>query len=148
VAELFEVLLIDGDRTWHIGSVADEETETDLILRDQGKLLLFGSRPGLEHYAQENGLDLTDALPDEIDLDLGGWLTTGSPEPELSDVFALWELLYDDPVASKALGGEVLGEAYDDLIEEPPSWYAEHGSIARKALAEAVSKVRSSTRVV
>jgi len=143
VADLFEVLLVDGDRTWHAGWIVDDETETDLLLRDSsgqqpGDLLLFGSRAGLEHHAQEHGLELLDDLPDEIDLRLGGWLSGEGPEPDAAEVSALWHLLIDDPVASHALGGEELGEAYDDLVEEAPGWFGEHGEAVRGALRDAV----------
>ena len=64
---------------------------------------MFGSRAGLEHHAQEHGLELLDDLPDEIDLDLGGWLSQGMPLPPTAEVSELWHLLFDDPVAGKAL---------------------------------------------
>jgi hypothetical protein len=138
VAELYEVLLVDGDRTWHAGWIVDDETETDVLLRDRGELLLFGSRAGLEHHAQQHGLELLDDLPDEIDLRLGGWLSGEGEEPDAAEVSALWHLLIDDPVASHALGGEELGEAYDDLVEEVPEWFAYHGEPVRAALRDAV----------
>ena len=138
MADLFEVLLVDGDRTWHAGWIVDDETETDLLLRDKGDLLLFGTRAGLEHHAQEHGLELLDDLPDEIDLRLDGWLSGDGPEPDAAEVSALWHLLIDDPVASHALGGEELGEAYDDLVEEVPDWFATHGEPVRAALRDAV----------
>ncbi|MGZ6827221.1 MAG: hypothetical protein ACXVGH_10545, partial [Mycobacteriales bacterium] len=123
-------------------------TETDVLLTGHGKVLLFGSRAALEHHAQEHGLALHDDLPDEIDLDLGGWLSTGTPEPDVAEVSELWHLLYDDPVAGKALGGEELGEAYDDLVEEVDDWFAEHGELSRRALAKAVARLRTTfTRV-
>jgi hypothetical protein len=61
-------------------------------------------------------------------------------------VSELWHLLIDDPDAGKALGGEVLGEAYDDLVEEVPDWYDEHGQAARQALADAIRRLRSVLR--
>jgi hypothetical protein len=45
--------------------------ETDVLLRDKGRVPVFSSRAGLEHHAQEHRLELLDDLPDEIDLDLG-----------------------------------------------------------------------------
>ena len=146
--ELYEVLLIDGGSRWHAGYVVDDETETDVLLAESGKVLLFGSRAGLEHHAQEHGMELSDELPDEIDLDLGGWLPEGAPEPDLAQVSELWHLLYDDPVAGRALGGEDLGEAYDDLVEEAPGWFEEHGPLARRALADAVARLRRAARKV
>ena len=116
-----------------------------MLLRDKGKVPLFGSRPALEHHAQEHRLPLQDDLPDEIDLDLGGWLSQGMPLPPTAEVSELWHLLYDDPVAGKALTGEVLGEAYDDLVEEAPDWFATHGPLARRALADAVQRLRAVT---
>ena len=140
--DLYEVLLVDGGSRWHAGWLVDDETETDVLLRDRGMVPLFSSRAGLEHHAQERRLPLLDDLPDEIDLDLGGWLSQGVPLPPTAEVSELWHLLYDDPVAGKALSGELLGEAYDDLVDEAPDWFATHGSAARKALGDAVSRLR------
>jgi hypothetical protein len=148
VAELYEVLLQDAGTRWHAGWVVDDESETDLLLRDKDSVLLFASRAALEHHAQEHHLELNDDLPDEIDLDLGGWLSAGVPEPDLAEISELWHLLYDDPVAGRALTGEELGEAYDDLVEEVPDWFAEHGAHARRALADAVARLRGSTRTL
>ncbi len=142
MADLYEVLLVDGARTWHAGWVVDDETETDVLLRDHGRVPLFSSRAALEHHAQQHRLDLQEELPDEIDLDLGGWLSQGMPLPPTAEVSELWHLLYDDPVAGKALSGEDLGEAYDDLVEEAPDWFATHGPAARRALADAVRRLR------
>jgi hypothetical protein len=146
VADLYEVLLRDGETRWHAGFVVDDETEVDVLLRERSTVPVFSSRAALEHHAQEHRLSLQDDLPDEIDLDLGGWLTNGAPLPTLAEVSELWNLLYDDPVASKALGGEALGEAYDDLIEEMPDWFAEHAPAARRALADAVRRLRAVLR--
>ena len=148
MADLYEVVLVDGGARWHTGVLADDITETDLLLSENGKVLLFGSRAALEHHAQEHRLKLHDDLPDEIDLDLDGWLTHGAPEPATAEVSELWHLLYDDPLAGKALAGEELGEAYDDLVEEVPDWFALHGEQARAALREAVRRLRSSFRKV
>ena len=146
MADLYEVLLVDGDTRWHAGWVVDDETETDLLLRERSTVPVFSSRAALEHHAQEHRLALQEDLPDEIDLDLGGWLTTGSPQPSTGEVSELWHLLYDDPDAGKALSGEALGEAYDDLVEDAPDWFDEHGAAARKALADAVRRLRSVLR--
>ena len=148
MAELYEVVLLDAGTRWHAGLLADEITETDVLLTDKGQVLLFGSRAALAHHAQEHRLKLHDDPPDEVDLDLGGWLTEGSPEPPLGEVTELWHLLYDDPVAGKALGGEELGEAYDDLVEDVGDWFALHGRESRAALSEAVGRLRRSFRVV
>jgi hypothetical protein len=139
--ELFEVLLVDGGQRWHAGVVVGEET--DLLLARKGKVLVFGSRAGLEHAAQQAGLELSDELPDEIDLDLGGWLPRGTPEPTLQEVSELWHLLVDDPAAGRPLAGEDAGEAYDDLVEEAEGWFDEHGALARRALADAVRRLRA-----
>ena len=48
-------------------------------------------------------------------------------------------------MAGKALSGEDLGEAYDDLVEETPDWFATHGGPARRALADAVARLRKVT---
>lgn len=146
VADLYEVLLIDGETRWHAGWVVDDDTETDLLLRDGNSVPVFSSRAGLEHHAQEHRLTLQDDLPDEVDLDLGGWLTAGMPLPSTAEVSELWHLLYDDPDAGRALAGEELGEAYDDLVEDVPDWFAVHGPAARKALADAVRRLRSILR--
>ena len=140
--DLYEVLLVDRGRRWHAGWLVDDETETDVLLRERGRVPVFGSRAGLEHLAQESRLTLLDDLPDEIDLDLGGWLSQGTPVPSTAEVSELWHLLVDDPVAGKALSGELLDEAYDDLVEEAPDWFATHGPAARRALADAVQRLR------
>lgn len=146
--ELYEVVLLDKGTRWHVGLLADDITETDRLLSEQGKVLLFGSRAALEHHAQEHRLSLHEDPPDEVDLDLGGWLTHGTPEPATAEVSELWHLLYDDPVAGRALGTEELGEAYDDLVEEVGDWFAVHGDAARAALAEAVRRLRATFRTV
>jgi hypothetical protein len=148
VPDLYEVLLVDSGRRWHAGWVVDDATETDVLLTDKGRVVLFGSRAGLEHHAQEHGLPLQDDQPDEIDLDLGGWLSKGMPLPSTAEVCELWHLLYDDPVAGHALAGEQLGEAYDDLVEDEPDWFATHGPLARRALSDAVRRLRSVCRPV
>jgi len=142
--ELYEVLLVDGGRRWSTGFLVGEET--DLLLRRGGSVLLFDGRAALEHHAQSTGLELSDDLPDEIDLDLGGWLSTGSPQPSTQDVSELWHLLLDDPDAGRPLRGEQVEEAYDDLVEDAPDWFAEHGPRARRALAEAVRRLRGVLR--
>ncbi len=152
MAELYEVLVVDGEQRWHAGFLVDDETETDVLLGDDaGRVLLFGSRPALEHFAQEHGLDLQDDLPDEVDLDLGGWLVSGTPRPTLAEVSELWHLLVDDPDASAPLHSEIVEEAYDDLVEEGvgdgEAWFTEHGGRARAALAQSVARLRASFRV-
>jgi hypothetical protein len=143
VADLYEVLLVDGGTRWHVAYEVDDATETDVLLRDGGRVRLFSSRAALEHHVQQHGRTLLDDLPDEIDLDLGGWLGQGTPLPSTAEVSELWHLLYDDPVAGHALAGEELGEAYDDLVEDAPDWFATHGPAARAALAEAVRRLRA-----
>lgn len=54
----------------------------------------------------------------------------------------LWHVLVDDPVAGRALSGEQLDEVYDDLVEEEPAWFATHGPAARRALSDAVRRLR------
>ena len=142
--ELYEVLLVDRGRRWHVGFVVGEET--DLLLRQGGRVVAFPTRAGLEHAAQRARLELSDDLPDEIDLDLGGWLPTGSPEPSTQEVSELWHLLLDDPDAGRPLRGEEVEEAYDDLVEEAPDWFREHGPLARRALADAVRRLRGVLR--
>ncbi len=142
MADLYEVLLVDDGQRWHAGWEVDDDTETDMLLRERGRVPLFSSRAGLEHLAQQHGRRLEDDLPDEIDLDLGGWLSKGTPLPSTAEVSELWHLLFDDPVAGRALGGEELGEAYDDLVEDEPDWFATHGPLARAALADAVQRLR------
>lgn len=144
--EVFEVILVDGTNRWHVGVVADDEAETDLLLRERGAVLVFGGRPALEHYLQEHDLEPSDELPDEIDLDLGGWLTAGHPLPTVAEVAELWNLLYDDPVVGRQLSGERLGEAYDDLDGGTEEWFEVHGREARPALAEAVALLRKAFR--
>ncbi len=146
MADLYEVLLVDGDKRWHAGFLVDDETETDVLLRAGTSVPVFSSRAGLEHHVQGGRLELQDDLPDEVDLDLGGWLTTGSPEPTLAEVSQLWHVLVDDPIAGKALAGEQVGEVYDDLIEEEPDWFTVHGPAARRALSDAVRRLRGVLR--
>ena len=141
MAEVFEVLLVDGGQRWHTGVLVGEEE--DLLLRRGSRVRVFGSRAALEHAVQElPGAELSDELPDEVDLDLGGWLPRGAPEPTTQEVSELWHLLVDDPVAGRPLRGEVVEEAYDDLVEEAPDWFSTHGPAARKALADAVARLR------
>ena len=148
MAELYEVLLVDGGDRWHAGWLVDDETETDVLLAQDGRVLLFGSRAALEHHAQEQRLELHDDVPDEVDLDLGGWLVTGAPEPGAAEVLELWQLLVDDPVAGRALSDEQVEEAYDDLTEDVPDWFATHGAVARTALRDSVGRLRRSCRQV
>ena len=145
MADLYEVLLIDAGERWHAGFLVDDETETDVLLREGGSVLLFGSRAALEHHAQERELEVQEDLPDEVDLDLGGWLPQGSPEPTSAEVLQLWQLLLDDPVAAPR-GGEPVEDAYDDLTDEEPDWMATHGATARAALADAVRRLRAVLR--
>jgi hypothetical protein len=146
LADLYEVLVVDDGTRWHAGFLVDDETETDVLLAEGGRVLLFGSRAALEHAAQERRLQLVDDLPDEVDLDLGGWLPRGTPRPPLAEVLELWQLLVDDPVAGRPLAGELVEEAYDDLVEETPDWYDVHGETARKALRKAVERLRGVLR--
>lgn len=146
MADLYEVLIVDDGTRWHAGFLVDDETETDVLLAEGGRVLLFGSRAALEHAAQERRLQLVDDLPDEVDLDLGGWLPRGTPQPPLAEVLELWQLLVDDPVAGRPLAGEVVEEAYDDLVEETPDWYDVHGETARRALRKAVERLRGVLR--
>ena len=110
---------------------------------------LFGSRAALEHFAQDRDLEVSDDLPDEIDLDLGGWLSTGQPEPPLAEVLELWHLLYDDPVVGQAArgGGDRRGlrrpgRGDDRLVRRCTA------RRARKALTEAVALLRKALRPV
>ena len=138
MAEMYEVLLVDGASRWHAGWVLEEDA--DLLLAVGGRIPVWSARAGLEHHAQENGFDLLDDLPDEIDLDLGGWLPTGAPQPTTAEVSELWHLVIDDPVAGKPLAR--LEDAYDDLTDDEPDWFEQHGEVSRRALAEAVRLLR------
>lgn len=141
--ELYEVLLVDGGTRWHAGFQVGEEE--DLLLANGGRVLVWAARAGLEHHAQRAGLELLDDLPDEVDLDLGGWLT-GGPQPSAQEVSELWHLLLDDPVAGRPLRVEEVEEAYDDLVEDAPDWFEVHGTLARRALADAVRRLRGVLR--
>ena len=145
MADLYEVLLVDGEMRWHAGFLVDDETETDALLRVGSSVPVFSSRAGLEHHAQEQGLDLQDDLPDEVELDLGGWLSAGRPQPTTAEVLQLWQLLIDDPVAAPR-GGDAVEDAYDDLTDEEPDWWPRHGETARRALADAVRRLRGVLR--
>ena len=138
---MYEVLLVDGATRWHAGWVVEEDA--DLLLHVGGGVPVWSARAGLEHYAQEHGYDLLDDLPDEIDLDLGGWLTDGTPQPTTAEVSELWHLLIDDP-AGKELGR--LEDEYDDLTDDEPDWFEQHGETSRRALVTAVSRLRATLR--
>jgi hypothetical protein len=139
--EMFEVLLIDGDTRWHAGWVI--ERDADLLLHVGSAIPVWSSRAGLEHYAQEHGFTLLDDLPDEIDLDLEGWLTSGAPQPTTAEVSELWHLLIEDPTGRELAK---LEEAYDALTDDEPDWFEQHGESARRVLAAAVTKLRSTLR--
>ena len=140
MAEMYEVLLIDGDRRWHAGWVLEEDA--DLLLAVGGRIPVWSTRAGLEHHAQEHGFELLDDLPDEVDLDLGGWVSSGAPQPTTAEVSELWHLLIDDPVAGRQLSSAALDEAYDDLTDDEPDWFERHGDVSRRALADAVRLLR------
>ncbi len=137
---MYEVLINDGSVRWHAGWVVQDDA--DLLLHVGGAIPVWSTRAGLEHYAQEHGFDLLDDVPDEVDLDLGGWIAEGSPEPSTAEVSELWHLLIDDPVAGKALERPELEDVYDDLTDDEPDWFSQHGALARTALASAVSALR------
>jgi hypothetical protein len=141
---MYEVLLIDVDRRWHAGWVIEEDA--DLLLHTGSTVPVWSARAGLEHYAQEQGFELLDDLPDEIDLDLGGWLTIGNPTPTTAEISELWHLLIDDPAAREGLSK--LEDAYDDLTDDEPDWFEQHGEVSRRALAAAVGRLRMTLRPV
>ena len=142
--ELFEVLLVDGDQRWHAGVVVGEED--DLLLSAGGKVLVFGTRAGARARRA--------AGPARA---VGRAARRDRPRPRrlapprharaaLAEVSELWHLLVDDPVAGRPLAGEEVGEAYDDLVDEAPDWFATHGALARRALADAVRRLRGRLR--
>jgi len=135
---MFEVLLIDGGQRWHAGWVVQEDA--DLLLHVGAGVPVWSSRAGLEHYAQEHGFELVEDLPDEIDLDLGGWLSSGAPNPTTAEVSELWHLLIDDPAGRELTK---LEDAYDDLTDDEPDWFEQHGEVSRHALATAVDRLRA-----
>ena len=143
MTEMYEVLLVDGTTRWHAGWVLEEDA--DLLLAVGGRIPVWTTRAGLEHHAQENGFELLDDLPDEVDLDLGGWVSTGSPQPTTAEVSELWHLLIDDPVGRELA---TLEDAYDDLTDDEPDWFEQHGEVSRRALAEAVALLRGRLRTV
>ena len=106
---------------------------------------ILGSVADAEDAVQEAWLRLSRSETDDIE-NLGGWLTSGAPEPDLAAVSELWHLLYDDPVAGRALASEEIGEAYDDLVEEVDGWFATHGELSRRALIDAVGRLKQATR--
>jgi hypothetical protein len=138
---MYEVLLIDGDRRWHAGWVV--QPDADLLLHVGGGIPVWSSRAGLEHHAQEHGFELLDDLPDEIDLDLGGWLSAGTPLPSTAEVSELWHLLIDDPSGKKL---STLEDEYDDLTDDEPDWFEQHGEVSRRALTAAVDQLRATLR--
>ncbi len=146
MADLYEVLLVDGGTRWSAGFLVDDATETDVLLRDGGRVPVFSSRAALRHHAQERGRDVDDELPDEIDLDLGGWLSDGTPQPTTAEVLQLWQLLLDDPDAApravQGVSGEAVEDAYDDLTDDEHDWWPTHGDTARRVLADAVRRLR------
>ena len=138
---MYEVLLVDGPARWHAGWVVEEDA--DLLLHVGTTVPVWASRAGLEHHAQEHGFELLDDLPDEIDLDLGGWLSSGSPRPSLAEISELWHLLIDDP-AGRELAR--LEDAYDDPTDDEPDWFEQHGEPSRRALRTAVTQLRNTLR--
>lgn len=140
--EMYEVLLIDGPARWHAGWVIEDNL--DLLLHVGASIPVWTTRAGLEHYAQEHHYELLDDPPDEIDLDLGGWLSTGAPRPTTAEVSELWHLLIDDPAAGSDLS--TLEEAYDDLTDDEPDWFERHGNQSRDALVAAVDRLRETLR--
>ena len=136
--ELFEVVLVDGDLRWHAAWASTDAA--DLLLHVDGRVPVFTTRAGVEHLAQEQGLTLLDDDPDEIDLDLGGWLSGDGAQPTTAEVSELWHLLIDDPVAGTPLAQ--LEDAYDDLTDDEPDFFDKHGETARRALADAVRRLR------
>ena len=142
MADLYEVVLVDGATRWSAGWLVDEEN--DQLLTANGKVPVFTGRPALEHYAQQHGLTVLDDPPDELDLDLGGWLAGGDPPPPEAELSELWHLLLDHPTAGRPLSGDDIEEAYDDLVEEVPGFYDTHGETVRSALARAVTALRAS----
>ncbi len=140
MTDLYEVLLVDGATTWHTGVLVGSDDDT--LLRTGSKVLAWGSRAGLEHHAETVGVDLSDELPDELDLELGGWLPRGTPEPSTQEVSELWHLLLDDPRCARPLTGELIEEAYDDLVEDTSDWFRVHSGAARVALTKAVTVLR------
>lgn len=138
---MYEVLVVDGAVRWHAGWVVEDDR--DLLLHVGGAIPVWSTRAGLEGHAQQHGYDLVDDVPDEIDLDLGGWLVAGHPEPTTAEVSELWHLLIDDPAAGRALSGPELEEVYDDLTDDEPDWFARHGETARVALSAAVAALRA-----
>ncbi|GAC1440483.1 MAG: hypothetical protein NVSMB55_05290 [Mycobacteriales bacterium] len=141
MAEMFEVLLVDGRQRWHAGWVVEQDA--DLLLHVGESIPVWSARAGLEHYAQEHGFELVEDLPDEIDLDLGGWLSNGAPQPSTAEVSELWHLLIDDPAGRELTR---LEDAYDDLTDDEPDWFEQHGSASRQALAAAVDRLRATLR--
>ncbi|MDP9101004.1 MAG: hypothetical protein M3N21_02510 [Actinomycetota bacterium] len=142
VPDLYEVVLVDGADRWSAGWVVDEDS--DKLLTVGGKVVVFSGRAALEHYGQQHGFTVLDDLPDELDLDLGGWLSQGNAPPPEAEVSELWHLLLDHPTAGRPLQGDEIEEAYDDLVEEVPDFYTQHGQAAREALARAVALLRAS----
>jgi hypothetical protein len=56
-------------------------------------------------------------------------------------VSELWHLLIDDPAGVGLLG---LEDAYDDLTDDEPDWFVQHGEQSRVVLADAVRRLRES----
>ena len=67
----------------------------------------------------------------------------GHPLPPLAEVSELWHLLIEDPV-----GGALaqLEDAYDDLTDDEPDWFEQHGEQSRRVLSAAVAKLRTTLR--
>ena len=138
---MYEVLLVDGATRWHAGWVI--QPDADLLHHVANGIPVWSTRAGLEHHAQEHGFELLDDLPDEIDLDLGGWISAGTPQPSTAEVSELWHLLIDDPAGTNLT---LLEEEYDDLTDNEPDWFERHGETSRRALAAAVERLRASLR--
>lgn len=138
--ELYEVLLVDGGVRWHAGWLSTDAQ--DRLLRDGDRLPVWSARAGLEQHAAAHRLDLVDDTPDEVDLDLGGWLPAGEPLPTTAEVGELWRLLVDEPEAGRPLRAPELAAACRDLDADVADWHTRHAVPVRRALAEAVRLLR------
>jgi hypothetical protein len=124
VADLYEVLLVDGGERWHAGFVVDDETETDVLLRRGDGCRCSAAAPRSSTTRSSAAGCCRTTCPTRSTSTSGGLAARGLPAACAGRrARSSWHLLIDDPDAAPALSGELLDEAYDDLVTDVPGWF-------------------------